>query len=228
MSNGPPVRINTLEVVPGADLVVTDLSVAALGGADIISGGDIAVSWTLGNEGNLVATGRHRRAHPGAQRQRHGACRPTGAARPPRCRSGRGGASCTARERCGCPWGAAGAGNLTFRVITDIENAIDESLPIGNAEGNNTTNTGFVALLAVYPDLTTSNVTASPAGGWTPGSTVSVSWTTTNSGNQTPARGWTERIVVRNTTTGAILLTRDVAISVAEALGAQCVGRPHD
>lgn len=95
---------------------------------------------------------------------------------------------------------------------------MDESLPIGNAEGNNTTNLSFVSLLAVYPDLSVGNVTATPGGSWQPGNTVTIGWTTSNSGNRTPVRGWTERVVVRNTLTGGVVFSRDVAVSASEAL----------
>src|SRR3546814_14631878 len=57
----------------------------------------------------------------------------------------------------------------------------------------------------------------SPAEGWAPGDTVTLHWTTTNSGNRPTPGGFSERIVLRNATSGQQIWLATVA---ADALGA--------
>ncbi len=104
------------------------------------------------------------------------------------------------------PDGPAAAGLADLSVTTDTLNNVAEGNNLGTAEANNTTPAPAVSVdLSSYPDLRVLGLTATPAGEWTPGSTVALSWLTTNATPVTAVAPWAERVTVRNLTTGRVL-----------------------
>ena len=99
------------------------------------------------------------------------------------------------------PSGADGTGQLQISVTTDAANSLPESNLQGTALSNNTGSTTVTSTLAAYPDLIASNLVVSPTGQFTPGASVTVSWTTTNEGNASTGVGWTDTLTVLNKTT---------------------------
>ncbi len=100
------------------------------------------------------------------------------------------------------PPGGTAVGQLQVSVMTDATNVVAEQDPAGTGEGNNQASVTVTATLAAYPDLVATDVTASPPGSYTPGETVTVTWTTVNQGDADALTGWTEQLIVRDTTTG--------------------------
>ncbi len=101
------------------------------------------------------------------------------------------------------PDGSASAGNLSVTVTTDQANAVFEFNPSGTGESNNAANAPLTVILAPYPDLLTSGVTA-------PGQIIAdpahatIGWTVTNAGSREAAPGnWFDVIYAsRDTTLG--------------------------
>ena len=85
------------------------------------------------------------------------------------------------------PDGNAGAGNLQIQITADLNTSgigtISEVNAGGTGESNNTRTLNLTSTLAVYPDLVVTDVIATPAFGWLPGDTVSVTWKTRNQGD---------------------------------------------
>jgi len=103
------------------------------------------------------------------------------------------------------PDGPSASGNLEVAVTTDALNNVQEQNADGTAEANNSLTTGITVALAPYPDLRVTKVTASPAGNWSPGATVTVTWVLSNAGSG-PAKGpWTDSLAVRNVSTSHLL-----------------------
>jgi subtilase family serine protease len=126
------------------------------------------------------------------------------------------------------PPGAAGAGQLTITIITDTSNAVLEKSQAG--ESDNQLQTTVESTLQVYPDLGVTQLGITPATGLAAGDQVAVSWRDENRGDATPANGWVDRVVVRNLSTGAVVLDLRVAvpagsaaIAAGGALARQCV-----
>ncbi|WP_051319435.1 CARDB domain-containing protein, partial [Chitinimonas koreensis] len=67
-----------------------------------------------------------------------------------------------------------------------------------------------------FPDLEAGNFRIEPAGPWTPGQQLTVRWTTTNIGGRPADPRWSERLEVRNLSTGAVISVATVEVS-AEA-----------
>ncbi|MFA7603825.1 MAG: CARDB domain-containing protein, partial [Novosphingobium sp.] len=210
-----PIDIS-LEPIPGPDLVVRDVAVSAEGA--IRSGGTVTVAWKTRNSGTLPAAG------PWTDRvivrnldtnqiignfvvEDAGGDLAAGAER--------------ARQfTLTLPTGNAGTGRLSFTVTADTANAVVETNASGTAEINNNGAVEVVSTLAPFIDLTVSDVAATPAGGgWAPGDTVTLNWTTTNSGNQATPAGFTERVVVRNVTSNQQIVLANVAMGGVLAAG---------
>ncbi|KQP20290.1 LamG-like jellyroll fold domain-containing protein [Pseudorhodoferax sp. Leaf265] len=113
------------------------------------------------------------------------------------------------------PPGAAGAGLLTITVITDTTNAVLEKGAAG--ESDNTLQATVNSTLLVYPDLGVGQLAISPAAGLKAGDQVTVSWRDENRGDAAPANGWADRVVVRNTSTGAVVLDQRVTVPAGSA-----------
>jgi hypothetical protein len=203
-----PVPIAVVNNTPAPDLQVQGLAVSASGGT-IQSGASITVSWQDVNIGNVAAaaawsdrlliTNVTTGAIIADQRLDSGVTALAAAG------------SLARQVTLSLPSGTAGTGQLSVRVITDVDNTLSESNPTGTATSNNSTSVTVTSTLAVYPDLVASNVTATPTGNYTPGEPVTVTWTTTNQGTaSTGALGWTDQLIVRNTTTGDQIATASV------------------
>ncbi|MER9397477.1 LEPR-XLL domain-containing protein [Mesorhizobium sp. M0615] len=76
---------------------------------------------------------------------------------------------------------------------------VSEPVPIANQEA------------VPAPDLEVTDIVVSPATGWLPGSTVGLTWNTTNIGNLATSGSWTEQIRVRNLSTGQIIRLDSIA-----------------
>ena len=100
------------------------------------------------------------------------------------------------------PTGNRGVGRIGVTVTNDVANTINEENILGTAETNNAATLEFTSQLAPFRDLVVSDVSADPAGGWNPGDTVTVNWTTTNAGNSATTADFSERLFVRNVMTG--------------------------
>jgi hypothetical protein len=103
------------------------------------------------------------------------------------------------------PNGNAGAGMLTFFVTVDALNNVSEQSASGQAELNNTSSLVVTSQLAPYADLEVTDLTIDPSDDWTPGSTVTVHWNTSNAGDLPTQGSWSEQISVRDLSTGATL-----------------------
>ncbi|KQP49886.1 CARDB domain-containing protein [Pseudorhodoferax sp. Leaf274] len=113
------------------------------------------------------------------------------------------------------PPGAAGAGALTVTVVTDTANAVREKGAAG--ESDNTLQATVNSTLLVYPDLGVTQLGITPAAGLKAGDQVTVSWRDENRGDAAPANGWVDRVVVRNLSTGAVVLDQRVAVPTGSA-----------
>ncbi|HZR18708.1 MAG TPA: CARDB domain-containing protein [Verrucomicrobiae bacterium] len=107
------------------------------------------------------------------------------------------------------PNGASGAGTLRVSVIADVFNGVFEYNPAGTAESNNAATSTVVSGIASYPDLQVAglNVTPSVLGS---GTNLTVQWQDTNSGNAIAVGSWYDRLVISNSSLGAILLDTPV------------------
>src|SRR3546814_6006477 len=115
------------------------------------------------------------------------------------------------------PAGNSGVGRISVTGTNDVANAGAEENASATAETNNSAAIEVESILAPFIDLTVSDVAPEPAEGWAPGDTVTLHWTTTNSGNRPTPGGFSERIVLRNATSGQQIWLATVA---ADALGA--------
>src|SRR3546814_2463271 len=100
------------------------------------------------------------------------------------------------------PAGNPGVGDISVTITSDVANAVAEENASGTAETNNEATFAFQSALAPFIDLSVSGVAVEPASGWAPGDVVTLNWTTTNSGNRPTPAGFSERILVRNASSG--------------------------
>ncbi len=117
------------------------------------------------------------------------------------------GASRTRQTTITLPAGAAGSGNLRFEVSTDVTNVVAEP---GTAELNNLGSASQLAELTPYPDLQVSNLAVDPAGAWVAGQNVTLRWRTNNAGDAPVNAAWSDRVLVRNLSTGATIAEADI------------------
>ncbi|MBK8386898.1 MAG: VCBS repeat-containing protein [Candidatus Accumulibacter sp.] len=73
-------------------------------------------------------------------------------------------------------------------------------------------------------DLTIGSVRIAPAGNWSPGDLVTVSWSTTNSGTLDIDNTWSERLEVYNGSTGELIATRTVVQELVDGRPALASG----
>jgi len=92
------------------------------------------------------------------------------------------------------PQGYPGVGNLTVTVTTDANNQVFEYNASGTGETNNTATVAATSLLAPYPDLAVSNVTAAASAA--PGQQLTLGWTLSNSGNADASGPWAEQVLL--------------------------------
>jgi RHS repeat-associated protein len=112
------------------------------------------------------------------------------------------------------PDGPEGVGDLRIEITTDATNSVAEFAPGYDAEANNSAEVTANAVLAPYPDLQVASVTILPAAGLsgiqaTGG--VIVNWTVSNNGNGAVQSAFSDRLIVRNLTTGQVLFNRVVS-----------------
>src|SRR5581483_6076042 len=107
------------------------------------------------------------------------------------------------------PNGASGARTLRVSVISDVFNGVFEYNPAGTADSNNAATSTVVSVIASYPDLQVAglNITPSVLGS---GTNLTVQWQDTNSGNAIAVGSWYDRLVISNSSLGAILLDTPV------------------
>jgi len=114
------------------------------------------------------------------------------------------------------PDGPGGAGQLAFRVRTDLYNAVPEFNPSGTGESNNLAVIARTSTLAAYPDLQVTNLAVTPAN-LQSGVGVTVTWENTNSGNASVEAPFYDRIFVRNRTTAETLVNTTLYYNPAVA-----------
>ncbi len=107
------------------------------------------------------------------------------------------------------PDGARGTGNIAFEVTTDVFGQIAEWNSDGDQETNNTATLTAVSQLAPAADLSVTELVAEPDT-FESGTMVTLHWKTTNSGDLATGTAWSERVDVRNTTTGDHLISADL------------------
>ncbi|MGB3802622.1 MAG: LamG-like jellyroll fold domain-containing protein, partial [Sphingopyxis granuli] len=208
-----PIPIPGLEVRPAPDLIPQGVTVSGEGA--IQSGGTITVAWQTRNDGTLPATGTWSdrlilRNLDTGQIIGNFVIADNGGDLAP-------GASRQRQTTVSLPTGNAGVGRIVAIVTTDIANAVAEENASGSAETNNEASVEFQSILAPFIDLSVGQVAVEPVSGWKPGDTVTINWTTTNSGNRPTAGAFSERIVVRNASSGQQVLLATVAAAPIDA-----------
>ena len=202
--------VNVTTVVPGVDLVVTGLGLAA--GTVLQSGNIVTIVWQDNNTGTLATSSSwiDRLEVRNANNERIADIHvPYDATVNGSLAAG---ASIARQATFVLPQGNAGAGNLSFTVTTDVANTVAEINIQGSAEDNNSSpSLNLTSALAPYPDLVVTDVLPTPAAGWLSGDTVIVNWKTRNQGTGATIGSWAETLVVRNRTTGHTLFTQNVS-----------------
>ncbi|HEV6968860.1 CARDB domain-containing protein, partial [Roseateles sp.] len=210
----------------GMDLVVKDVAVSPAGGAgQILSGGQVTVTWTTVNQGTTPTIGDF--ADRVTLRSASGDVLAELLLPYVEATSGplAGGASITRTATLKLPDGPTGAGSLLAVIESDFGNTQKEG---GNRETNNRGQAGFTSTLAEYVNyvnLVASNLSITPPGDWQNGDTVTVGWTTANAGTIPPGRNWTERVEVLNQTTGIVIASLTRTGTPAEAQPGASVDR---
>lgn len=107
------------------------------------------------------------------------------------------------------------AGNYYVIVQTDSGNAVNEYL----FKGDNITvsSNTFLVNLAPYPDLTIENLNVTGPDG---NNSYTITWNTANRGTAPAAAGFYERYLVRNQTTGALLVNVETQVAGSLAVDA--------
>lgn len=211
----PPVQLS-IGLQPAPNLQVQGLGVVGAGGdGSIYSGGTVNVSWSTVNIGDRDTAGsfQERVIVSNALGQTVvNQLVPYDAGSAGNILAGAG----VARQATVLlPPGAAGAGLLTIRVVTDAGNAILEKGTAGEAD--NTAETTVTSSLLLYPDLRVSSVAVSPSSGLAAGDQVSIGWQVFNQGERAPSVAWSDRILLRNRSTGVALVDRLVAVDLGDA-----------
>ena len=115
------------------------------------------------------------------------------------------GASRTRQYSFKLPDGNAGVGELRVTVTADASAQVPEANAAGTGETNNAATTTTTSLLAPYPDLRVTGLSVTPSG-LQAGQVMTVRWDDTNDGDGRTPSSWSDRVVVRNLTTGQTLL----------------------
>ncbi|MCB1967891.1 MAG: hypothetical protein KDI64_18145, partial [Candidatus Accumulibacter sp.] len=199
--------LSGLGTAPGPDLKVEDLALTPPAGG-LAAGGQVLLSWEVSNTGNLPANAPWKDRILVRNMDRGGELIVNllvdyadlgAAAGDPLAAGGR-----RARQvTLSLPPGNSGTGNLRFEVAADVTNAVAEP---GVAELNNSAIVNAIAAATPYPDLQVDHLALTPGSGWAAGSSVTVSWRVNNGGSIDVDDAWSDRISVRNLSTGATLL----------------------
>ncbi|MDN5787397.1 CARDB domain-containing protein, partial [Pseudorhodobacter sp.] len=202
-----------------ADLVPSGLAIVAAG--PITAGQPVTVKWTVRNSGTASAgTGRDRVILRRADTGEIVGVRVTADLAAPLAP----GASVQRSAVLLLPKGAPGTGDLIAEVEVDIANAVDETNRGAGPEANNTATLAFTAAADTLADLVVENLRTEPAGGYTPGQSVTVRWTLRNAGGKPVTTGFAEELRLNNVTAynksiGQWGLTYDPAVSGTLAAG---------
>ena len=107
------------------------------------------------------------------------------------------------------PNGATGSGTLVVTVTADTFNNVFEYNPAGTGESNNTATVTAISGIAAYPDLQIVNLTVQPPV-LSSGTSLTVQWQDTNSGNATVSGNWYDHLTISNASLGVTLLDTTV------------------
>ncbi|WP_343123935.1 CARDB domain-containing protein [Xanthomonas arboricola] len=195
----PTVDLGTLLSEPTPDLTVNHVELSPATGLE--TGQTVQLSWVLENRGTLdtsgawndrvvvrnIATGEILLditvPYDGS----------TGIAR---------GGAITRQLMLHLPAGAAAAGTLSITVIADSDNLVKE-----NKETNNSAVVNADVALAAHADISVSGLVLSPASGFVAGQQVAVDWVLANTGDRELSQPFSERVEIRNTSTGRVVAT---------------------
>ena len=210
-----PVRLS-IGVQPAPNLVVQDLRVAGADGS-VHSGGTLNVNWFTANTGDRDVSGAFEERvlvrNAAGQTLVNQAVQYANAGGAANIAPG---ARVARSAQVQLPPGAQGAGRLTVSIVTDVANAITEQGTAGEAD--NTTIISVDSALLLYPDLQVSHLAVTPSAGLAAGSQVTVSWRDNNAGDKATSGAWADRIIVRNRSTGAVLIDQTTSVPVADAI----------
>ena len=106
------------------------------------------------------------------------------------------------------PEGNRGAGDLSFQVTADVANSVAETGSKG--EQNNAAITTIQSTLSAYPDLKLGSLNIEPPRAWVPGTSVTLTWRVSNTGNADIAKAWKDHLQVRNLSTGQLVASADL------------------
>lgn len=204
--DNPPIQLSSLVTQPGPDLVANSLVLNPA--SDLLTGQSVVAQWIVENQGDLPTTGNWndrivvRNTDTGAviadiSVPYDSTIDGDIAVGDARVRS----------VTIKLPNGSAAAGHLSFTVLVDNNNVLAESNSSSTAEGNNSATAEVDVTLAPYADLSVSDLALQPAADIQPGSNVTVSWTTHNDGNIPISAPWSEKLQIRNLSTGNIVAT---------------------
>ncbi len=176
---------------PSADVEAQDLAVTATGLPT--AGEPINISWTTTNNGSEdAAAGFDRVVIRRTDTDEIIAVRIVDAA------ALAAGASATRQTTIVLPAGQLGVGDFRMELELDFTNAVDETDGGLAGEENNTATLNFAALAPQLPDLQVTDIRTEPADGFAEGQTVTVRWTTTNTGATTINQAFTEQLRIVN------------------------------
>jgi uncharacterized repeat protein (TIGR01451 family) len=202
----PSTPVSLFQTLTAPDLIVTDVSATPASG--LLTGQSLTVNWTDRNTGkaavNSSFTDRVTIRNPATgtllvNRVLFNDVTVTGPLAA--------GGSLPRSLAVALPDGPAAAGTLQVDVFTDTLNNIPEANDQGTGEANNSAATTISVALANYPDLRVVSLAAVPPNTWAPGTTLNLSWTTTNAGLAAAVGPWTETVNVRNLTLGRVLFS---------------------
>ena len=185
-----------VSLAPYADFKPENLSITGPN-----NDGTFSFSWTTANQGTLAVTGSW---------EEHVSIRntTTGLIVLDKTLDDSGGLPVNGTVTESVPFAVTGAGHFVATITTDSQNSYYEWNTDGHdaAEQNNTAQTAYDATL----DLQVTNLVTNPDTGLASGSAVTVLWEVANNGNQPVTTSFSERVVIKNTSTGQTLASQSV------------------
>ncbi len=202
--------VRDVALAPYPDLRVAGLSVTPAGG--FVPGAEVTVRWNVVNAGDAAVTAGWTDQLLVRNLTNGQTVIATTVAHNPVVDGALAAGGQRAREfTLAWPAGVVGSGLFEFIVVTDSGTVILENNPADSAESNNDAR----LVVASAPDLVVQNLRVT-SGAAESGAFVTVAWSDVNGGIAPTAAGWSDRIVVRNQTTGETLL--DTALAYDPAL----------
>lgn len=205
---------------PGPNLLVQGLAAAGADGS-VHSGGSLVVSWNSANNGVRDVTTAFQERIVVRNAAGETLVNQLVGYDPVAAGAIRSGAGVARGATVQLPAGARGAGTLTVSVITDVANAVQEQ---GSGENDNSAQITLQSALMTYPDLTVSGVVLAPNSNLAAGDAATISWRVGNGGELSTSAGWSDRVVVRNLSTGEIVLDQTSRIEGGGAVIAAGAG----